>query len=311
MSKKFIPVCAVLFLILLLATGKAVHAQTKPIELKLSHFMSPMHNLHVDVFAPFTKEVEEKSKGRLKITIFPGEALGKAREMSPEKVIEEVKASGLRGRGGAGFPCGVKWELARKAPGKEKVLICNADEGEVGTFKDRYIIQNDPFSLVEGIAIAAYALGVKKVYLYLRAEYEYLREGLEAVLGETARGRRAVLVGNSLGAWMAMLLAHRHPEWAERIIAIDGGAVRGANLHARVLPGTRAEARESVGQTRDPGSPPIPDFVLDDIVRQARVGPLARFAATASSMEQWTLDGRLGELQVIAASQDLRAFDQE
>ena len=105
-------------------------------------------------------------------------ALGKAREMSPEEVIEEVKASGLRGRGGAGFSCGVKWELARKAFGKEKVLICNADEGEVGTFKDRYIIQNDPFSLVEGIAIAAYAIGVKKVYVYLRAEYHYLFETL-------------------------------------------------------------------------------------------------------------------------------------
>ena len=87
-------------------------------------------------------------------------ALGKARDMSPEEVIEEVKSSGLRGRGGAGFSCGVKWELARKSPGKEKVLICNADEGEVGTFKDRYLIQNDPFSLVEGIAIAAYAIGV-------------------------------------------------------------------------------------------------------------------------------------------------------
>ena len=110
------------------------------------------------------------------------EALGKAREMSPEKVIEEVKASGLRGRGGAGFPCGVKWELARKAPGKEKYLICNADEGEVGTFKDRYIIQNDPFSLVEGIAIAAYAVGVKKVYLYLRAEYHYLLETLRTAI---------------------------------------------------------------------------------------------------------------------------------
>jgi NADH-quinone oxidoreductase subunit F len=110
------------------------------------------------------------------------EALGKAREMSPEKVIEEVKASGLRGRGGAGFPCGVKWELARKAPGKEKYLICNADEGEVGTFKDRYIIQNDPFSLVEGIAIAAYAIGVKKVYLYLRAEYHYLLETLRTAI---------------------------------------------------------------------------------------------------------------------------------
>jgi NADH-quinone oxidoreductase subunit F len=112
-------------------------------------------------------------------------ALSRTRQMSPEEVIEEVKASGLRGRGGAGFPCGVKWELARKAPGKEKALICNADEGEVGTFKDRYIIQNDPFSLVEGIVIAAYALGVKRVYLYLRAEYHYLLQTLRNAITQT------------------------------------------------------------------------------------------------------------------------------
>jgi NADH:ubiquinone oxidoreductase subunit F (NADH-binding) len=97
-------------------------------------------------------------------------------EMKPEQVIDEVKASGLRGRGGAGFPCGLKWELARKAPGDEKYVICNADEGEVGTFKDRYILENDPFTLIEGIAIAAYAIGTKKAYIYLRAEYHHLLE---------------------------------------------------------------------------------------------------------------------------------------
>ncbi len=106
-------------------------------------------------------------------------ALEKARgEMTAERVIEEVKASGLRGRGGAGFPCGVKWDLARKAQGHEKFLICNADEGEVGTFKDRYVLQHDPFSVIEGMAIAAYAIGAEKAYIYLRAEYQYLLDGL-------------------------------------------------------------------------------------------------------------------------------------
>ena len=105
-------------------------------------------------------------------------ALEKTLGMSPDAVIAEVKASGLRGRGGAGFPCGAKWELARKSPGDEKYLICNADEGEVGTFKDRYILQHDPFSLLEGMAISAYAIGAKKAYIYLRAEYRYLLEGL-------------------------------------------------------------------------------------------------------------------------------------
>ena len=105
-------------------------------------------------------------------------ALSKAKGMKPEEVIEEVKGSGLRGRGGAGFPCGVKWELARKAKGSEKYLICNADEGEVGTFKDRYILENDPFSLLEGMAIAGHAVGASKGYIYLRAEYRFLFDGL-------------------------------------------------------------------------------------------------------------------------------------
>jgi NADH:ubiquinone oxidoreductase subunit F (NADH-binding) len=110
-------------------------------------------------------------------------ALEKARgEMSAEEVIEAVKASGLRGRGGAGFPCGSKWELAKKALGDEKFLICNADEGEVGTFKDRYILQHDPFSLIEGMAIAGYAIGARKAYIYLRAEYHYLLDGLKKAI---------------------------------------------------------------------------------------------------------------------------------
>ena len=110
--------------------------------------------------------------------------LAKARELRPEAVIEEVKKSGLRGRGGAGFPCGVKWELARKSEGRERFLICNADEGEMGTFKDRYIIENDPFLLMEGMGIAAYAIGASKVYIYLRGEYRYLLGRLTNALAE-------------------------------------------------------------------------------------------------------------------------------
>ncbi|MFC1939547.1 NADH-quinone oxidoreductase subunit F [Chloroflexota bacterium] len=105
-------------------------------------------------------------------------------EMTPEQIIEEVKSSGLRGRGGAGFPAGLKWELARKAPGDEKYVICNADEGEVGTFKDRYILENDPFTLIEGIAIAAHAVGAKRGYIYLRAEYHRLLALLMNAIGQ-------------------------------------------------------------------------------------------------------------------------------
>ena len=113
-------------------------------------------------------------------------ALKKAREkMSPKEVIEAIKTSGLRGRGGAGFPCGSKWELAKKSKGAKKFLICNADEGEVGTFKDRYVLQHDPFSVIEGMAIAAYAIGAKKGYIYLRGEYHYLLEGLKKAIAQT------------------------------------------------------------------------------------------------------------------------------
>jgi len=116
------------------------------------------------------------------------QALSTAYKMGPDRIIAEIKASNLKGRGGAGFPCGTKWELARKSPGDEKYVICNADEGEVGAFKDRYIIEHDPFSLIEGIAIAVYALGARKAYIYLRGEYHYLLGSLKSAVDE-ARGK--------------------------------------------------------------------------------------------------------------------------
>jgi len=108
--------------------------------------------------------------------------LEKALSMTPEQVIADVKASGLRGRGGAGFPAGLKLEGTRNAPGIERYVVCNADEGEVGTFKDRYLIQNDPFTLVEGIAIASYAVGARRAFIYLRAEYHYLLPTLKGAI---------------------------------------------------------------------------------------------------------------------------------
>jgi NADH:ubiquinone oxidoreductase subunit F (NADH-binding) len=102
-------------------------------------------------------------------------ALGKAqKQMTPEKVIGEVITSGLLGRGGAGFSCGLKWKLAKEQAADEKFIICNADEGEVGTFKDRYILENDPFTLIEALAIAGWAVGAGKAFIYLRAEYHNL-----------------------------------------------------------------------------------------------------------------------------------------
>ncbi len=112
------------------------------------------------------------------------QAWEKVRKMTPEEVVGEIKASGLKGRGGAGFPCGLKWELGRKEGGDEKFLIANADEGEVGAFKDRYLLQHDPFSLIEGMVIAGYAIGAHKAYLYLRAEYHHLLETLNKAIGQ-------------------------------------------------------------------------------------------------------------------------------
>lgn len=99
------------------------------------------------------------------------QALKKAFSKNPEDVIEEIKASGLRGRGGAGFPTGLKWELTRKASGEPKYIICNADEGDPGAFMDRSILEGDPHSVIEGMIIAAYAIGASEGYVYVRAEY--------------------------------------------------------------------------------------------------------------------------------------------
>ncbi len=113
-----------------------------------------------------------------------GSALKKILKMSPEEVIDEVKLSNIRGRGGAGFPTGLKWEFCRKAPGDRKYIFCNADEGEPGTFKDRVLITERPKRLLEGMAIAGYAVGAEEGIIYLRYEYKYLKEYLESVLKE-------------------------------------------------------------------------------------------------------------------------------
>lgn len=99
-------------------------------------------------------------------------ALGKVlKEMDPQEVIDEIKASGLRGRGGAGFPTGVKWQFEKNQPGNEKYVICNADEGDPGAFMDRSILEGDPHAILEGMAIMAYAVGAHHGYIYIRAEY--------------------------------------------------------------------------------------------------------------------------------------------
>jgi NADH-quinone oxidoreductase subunit F len=115
-----------------------------------------------------------------------GEYVGlkKAQSMKPDEVIAEVKASGLVGRGGAAFPTGIKWEGAAKAEADQKYVICNADESEPGTFKDRILLLDDPHQTIEGMCIAAYAIGATKGYIYIRGEYPYIVPILKNALDE-------------------------------------------------------------------------------------------------------------------------------
>lgn len=117
-------------------------------------------------------------------------------QLTPEQVIEEVKSSNIRGRGGAGFPTGLKWEFCRKAKGDKKYILCNADEGEPGTFKDRVILTEKPKLLFEGMVIAGYSIGATEGILYLRYEYKYLEHYLENVLKEA---REKNLLGKDIG----------------------------------------------------------------------------------------------------------------
>jgi NADH-quinone oxidoreductase subunit F len=111
-------------------------------------------------------------------------ALIKALAMKPEEVVNEIKASGLVGRGGAAFPTGIKWEGAAKAEADQKYVICNADESEPGTFKDRILLIDDPHKTIEGMCVAGYAIGATKGFIYIRAEYPYIFPALENALNE-------------------------------------------------------------------------------------------------------------------------------
>ena len=111
-----------------------------------------------------------------------GSGLKKALSMARTEVIRTVRESGIRGRGGAGFPTAVKWNLCAAAQSPKKFIVCNADEGEPGTFKDRLLLTERPEALLDGITIGGYAIGAKLGVIYLRAEYAYMRPGLEAAL---------------------------------------------------------------------------------------------------------------------------------
>ncbi len=125
----------------------------------------------------------------------PGEAIRAALALGAQGFLDELKKSNLRGRGGAGFPTALKWRSCRDAPGERRFVVCNADEGEPGTFKDRVLLQSFSQSLFEGMALAGLVTGAQKGFLYLRGEYSYLRAPLEATLQKM---RRESLLGRNI-----------------------------------------------------------------------------------------------------------------
>jgi len=168
---------------------------------------NPIERLFCDAQAPFfslqTRVITEyrglldPARAEEYIAVRGFEALMKAvTEMSPEQVIQEIRKSGLRGRGGAGYPTGLKWSTVAKSSGKHRYVICNADEGDPGAFMNRSVMEDYPFRVLEGMIIAAYAVGADRGYVYVRAEYPLAVERIEAALRTT---RRLGLLGNKIG----------------------------------------------------------------------------------------------------------------
>ena len=156
-----------------------------------------------------TKRFELANSASIDTSLASGgyQAFRKALDMTPEQIIEEVKTSNLRGRGGAGFPAGLKWSFVPRNSPKPKYVICNADESEPGTCKDRVLMENDPHQLIEGMMIAARAIDSHAGYIYIRGEYRYLIEITDRAIGEAyARG---ILGDNVMGSgWAFHVYTH-------------------------------------------------------------------------------------------------------
>ncbi len=156
------------------------------------------HDVETGEAKPFMEDIPFFAKQKIKVLknavriaaesldeyiAFDGyQAIAKALIMTPEEVIEEVKSSGLRGRGGAGFPTGMKWHFASQTKSDQKYIVCNADEGDPGAFMDRAVLEGDPHALIEGMMIGAYAIGASQGYVYCRAEYPLAIERLQKAI---------------------------------------------------------------------------------------------------------------------------------
>ncbi|MBU1424448.1 MAG: NAD(P)H-dependent oxidoreductase subunit E [Gammaproteobacteria bacterium] len=167
----------------LLVNGRAItrltHQRVQEIA-QLIRNRTPLNNWPSDFF--HVDDNIRRSGLLLDNTLAPGDVLRKALSLGGQKIVEAVKTSALRGRGGAGFPTGLKWEACRNAQGSEHYVVCNADEGEPGTFKDRVLLTRQADLVFEGMTLCALAVGSKKGFLYLRGEYRYMLEPLQAVL---------------------------------------------------------------------------------------------------------------------------------
>ena len=164
------------------------------------------------------------------------QGLRKALTQKPNDIIEQVKASGLRGRGGAGFPTGMKWQFVLKDTPKPKYIACNADESEPGTFKDQVLMERNPHLLIEGCAIACYAIGAKVAYIYIRGEFLHV----QVTAGETGRAVRLQAFDQCARVFGLLALV------PVIVDAHHGRAVAGAeafDLHQRERPGRVRLAR--------------------------------------------------------------------
>ena len=157
--------------------------QRRPLELWPAHYFEVRDNI-------------QRRDDLLHGAFTPGEALSKAIALGRSAWLDEVKAANLRGHGGAGFTTGVKWQACRDAPGARKVIVCNADEGEPGTFKDRVLLASYADHVLEGMTLAAYAVGAQQGFIYLRGEYRHLLDHLRAVID---RRRANGLLGRDIG----------------------------------------------------------------------------------------------------------------
>ena len=136
------------------------------------------------------------------------QSVEKAFKMTPDEIVEEVKKSGLRGRGGAGFPTGLKWSFLAKPEGIPRHLVCNADESEPGTFKDRYLMEFLPHLLIEGLIVSSFALKSHHTYIYIRGEYAWIVDILEQAIAEA---KQAGFLGKNISESLLVLLLYANP----------------------------------------------------------------------------------------------------